>query len=135
MSKLKLSILTLLLVAAAGLAYVFIPTHVRLSSEILNKSIGDGFKVVGYKAVSTEPKDGKLNHFFLIAEGSDVKDAEPFLITSDMFIKVERTSEEENKLKVELKGRVKAFDNDQWITKPDGSVHHWFLSLDAEYNK
>ncbi len=133
----KLFLVSTLVLAAviAVAAYVFIPTHVRLSTEILNKSVGDGFKLVGHKVISTEPKDSKLNHYFLIAEDTDVPDAEPFLITSDPFIKAVETSETANKLKIELKGRIKAFDNDLWVKKSDGTVHHWLLSIDAQYEK
>ncbi|MDN3684831.1 hypothetical protein QW180_19690 [Vibrio sinaloensis] len=41
MSKLKLSLLGALVVIAALLAYVFIPTHVRLGSKITNQEVGE----------------------------------------------------------------------------------------------
>ncbi|NOH80395.1 hypothetical protein F0231_11665 [Vibrio sp. RE86] len=131
MSKFKLTIGAAVIAISLVLAWVFIPTHVRLSSEVLNKPVGDGFKVLGYKAMSTEPKDGKLLHFFLIDEDSSIKDVEPFLITSDPFIKVEAT--DENKLSLTINGRVKHLDNDLWVERPDGTVIHWFISADVKY--
>ncbi|TFH89846.1 MULTISPECIES: hypothetical protein [Vibrio] len=133
MSKLTLSIGAIVSAISVLLAWVFIPTHVRLSSEILSKPIGNGFQIVGYKALSTKPEDGKLNHFFLIDSNGDVKDAEPFLITSDPFIQFETT--DENKLSLTVKGRIKHFDNDLWVEREDGTVQHWFISVDAEYTR
>ncbi|NOI27775.1 hypothetical protein [Vibrio coralliilyticus] len=131
MSKVKLSLLTLIAALGLLLAYVFIPTHVRLGQEIINQPIGDGFQLVGYKAISTEPADGKLNHYFLVAQGESVKDTQPFLISSDPFIRVEGVVD--NKLDITIVGRVKAFDNDLWITKADGTAHHWLISATIKY--
>lgn len=131
MSKLKISLGVALVTVALVLAWVFIPTHVRLSSEILNQPVGEGFKLIGHKAISTKPEDGKLNHFFLIDENSSVKDATPFLITSDPFIKVSQT--DENKLSIKINGRVKQLDNDLWVERADGTVQHWFISAQINY--
>ena len=131
MSKAKLSFLSVIVALGVLLAYAFIPTHVRLGQEVINQPIGDGFQIVGYKAISTEPADGKLNHYFLLAQGESVKDAQPFLISSDPFIRVE--SVVDNKLDITIVGRVKTFDNDLWITKADGTAHHWLISATIKY--
>ena len=131
MSKAKLSFLSVIVALGVLLAYAFIPTHVRLGQEVINQPIGDGFQLVGYKAISTEPADGNLNHYFLLAQGESVKDAQPFLISSDPFIRVE--SVVDNKLDITIVGRVKTFDNDLWITKADGTAHHWLISATIKY--
>lgn len=131
MSKVKFSIGALFIAAILVLAWVFIPTHVRLSSEILNKPVGEGFKLVGYKAISTKPQDGKLNHYFLIDADASAKDATPFLISSDPFIKFEQT--DETKLSVTINGRVKQLDNDLWVERSDGTVQHWLISANINY--
>ena len=131
MSKLKLSFLVIIVAVAALLTYVFVPTHVRLGSEVLNKPINEQYTLLGYKAISTEPSDGKLNHYFLVPVNTTVEDVEPFLISSDPFIKVE--SVKDNKLSLSIKGRVKHFDNDLWVEKPNGKVEHWLISADIRY--
>ncbi|MCZ4292653.1 hypothetical protein [Vibrio sinaloensis] len=131
MSKVKLSLSILIITIALVLAWVFIPTHVRLGNEILNQSIGDGYKLVGHKAISTDPQAGKLNHFFLIDQSASVSDSEPFLITSDPFITV--TKVDDNKLSLLINGRVKFLDNDLWIERPDGTVQHWYVSANINY--
>ncbi|KGY06952.1 hypothetical protein [Vibrio sinaloensis] len=131
MSKLKLSLLGALVTIAALLAYAFIPTHVRLGSEITNQQVGENYRLVGYKAISTKPQDGKLNHYFLIAKDATIEDAEPFLISSDPFSTVD--SVVDNKLSLSIKGRVKHFDNDLWVEKGDGKVEHWYISANINY--
>lgn len=131
MSKIKTTLILLLVLVAALLAYVFIPTHVRLGSEIINQPLNDQYTLVGYKAISTEPKDGKLNHYFIVATNQSVEVTEPFLISSDPFIKV--TNVEDNKLTLSIQGRVKHFDNDLWVEKPNGSVEHWLISANIGY--
>ncbi len=131
MSKIKTTLILLSVLIAALLAYVFIPTHVRLGSEVINQPINDQYTLVGYKAISTEPKDGKLNHYFIVATNQSVEGTEPFLISSDPFIKV--TNIEDNKLTLSIQGRVKHFDNDLWVEKPNGSVEHWLISANIGY--
>ena len=131
MSKLKLSFGLVVLAVTLVLAWVFIPTHVRLGSEILNQPVGEGFQLVGHKAISTDPQDGKLNHYFLIDQTTSVKDAQPFLITSDPFIKVAKV--DDNKISLTINGRVKHLDNDLWVERPDGTVQHWYISTVINY--
>lgn len=131
MSKLKLSILGIIVAIAAIMAYVFIPTHVRLGTQITDQAVGSDYKLVGYKAISTKPQDGKLNHYFLIPSNGTIDDVEPFLITSDPFITVGKVVD--NKLTLNVRGRVKHFDNDLWVEKGDGKVEHWFISADISY--
>ncbi|WP_306439761.1 hypothetical protein [Vibrio japonicus] len=131
MSKLKLSIALLIIAVCALFAYVFIPTHVRLGSEIINKPINDQYRLVGYKAISTEPKDGKLNHYFLLSTNQTTEGNEPFLISSDPFIKIIEIKD--NKLTLSVKGRVKHFDNDLWVEKADGKVEHWLISANIRF--
>lgn len=131
MSKLKLSLGMVGVAVALLLAYVFIPTHVRLGSEILNQPVGEGFQLIGHRAISTDPQDGKLNHFFLIDQASSVSEAQPFLITSDPFIKVSNV--DDNKISLIINGRVKSLDNDLWVERPDGTVQHWYISAKINY--
>lgn len=131
MSTFKLSLSGLVVAIAALLAYVFIPTHVRLGAEITNQTIGENYRLVGYKAISTKPQDGKLNHYFLIAQDASVEDTDPFLITSDPFLTVDNVSD--NKLSLNIKGRVKHFDNDLWVEKGNGKVEHWYISANINY--
>lgn len=131
MSKVKLSILGFIAVLGALMAYVFIPTHVRLGPEITNQPVGDSYKLVGYKAISTKPQDGKLNHYYLIPADETIEDVEPFLISSDPFIRVGKVVD--NKLSLTIKGRVKHFDNDLWVEKNDGKVEHWLISAQIDY--
>lgn len=131
MSKLKLPVALLIIAVCALLAYVFIPTHVRLGSEIINKPLNDHYRLVGYKAISTDPKDGKLNHYFLLPINQTIESNEPFLISSDPFIKIIEVKD--NKLTLSVKGRVKHFDNDLWVEKADGKVEHWLISADIRY--
>ncbi|MBN3494682.1 hypothetical protein [Vibrio neptunius] len=131
MSKAKLIIIIFISALSLLLAYVFIPTHVRLGQEIVNRPIAEGVQLVGYKATSTDPKDGKLNHYFLLAQGQSAKETQPFLITSDPFIRVE--SVVDNKLYITITGRVTTFNSDLWITKTDGTAHHWLISANIKY--
>lgn len=131
MSKLKVTLAVFLLTIAMVIAWVFIPTHVRLGKQILSQPIGDGFLLVGHKAISTDPQAGNLNHFFLIDQSNSVKDAKPFLITSDPFIKVENV--DDNKVSLTINGRVKYLDNDLWVERPDGTVQHWYISTTINY--
>tara|TARA_Y100001960_G_C14763361_1_gene875415 strand:+ start:1675 stop:2076 length:402 start_codon:yes stop_codon:yes gene_type:complete len=131
MSKLKLSIFGTIVAVAAIMAYVFIPTHVRLGTQITEQAVGNDYKLVGFKAISTKPQDGKLNHYFLIPSNGTIDDVEPFLITSDPFLSVGKVVD--NKLTLTIRGRVKHFDNDLWVEKDDGKVEHWLISADISY--
>ncbi len=133
LNKPLISLLSLVVATALLLTYVFVPTHVRLGKEILNLPINDSYVLLGYKAMSTEPKDGKLNHYYLVSKDLGIADAEPFLISSDPFIRL--IDVKENKIKIAVVGRVKHFDNDLWVSKPDEKVEHWFISADIDYTR
>ncbi|GAB2644076.1 hypothetical protein [Vibrio panuliri] len=131
MSKLKIVCLSLVVIAAAVAAWVFIPTHTSLGPQIASIPIGNDLTLVGHKIASTEKKLNKLNQYFLIANGSEIGDQEPVLTTSDQFLRVE--SVKDNTFKLNVKGRIEQYRNDIWVEKSDGTVHHWLISLDSSY--
>lgn len=131
MSKLTLSLLSVTTLIAAVLAYVFIPTHTRLGGQVVDKPVGETLVFQGYKLISTEPKDGKLHHYFLLSPGGEISDAAPFLVTSDPFAQIKISGE--NKLQLNVNGRVKALDNDLWIENIDGTVTHWLVSANVKH--
>lgn len=133
MSKIKLSILSLFTITALILAWLFIPTHTRLGSEITNSNVADALEFKGYKLHSTEPKDGKLHQYYLISKGQHIEDTEPFLITSDPFAKL--THIEGNQLQLHVSGRVKSLNNDLWIETQDGKVNHWLISVQIKHTR
>lgn len=133
MSKIKIAFVALILICAAVAAYVFIPTHTTLGKQVLSLPVGDNLTLVGYKSYSTERKLDKLNQYFLIANGSDVTQAEPFLTTSDQFLRLKTVKD--NTLALTINGRIESFRNDLWIEKPDGTFEHWLISIEARYLK
>lgn len=133
MSKLKTILSTLFILLILGAAWLLIPTHTRLGSEIVNKPVGESLEFKGYKLLSTEPKEGKLHHYFLVGTGQDVKDVEPFLVTSDPFAKI--TFVTDDKLQLQVKGRVTLLNNDLWIENSDGTVNHWLISAQIQHTR
>lgn len=131
MSKFKLSFLSIVVLVAAVFAYVFVPTHTRLGSEVINKPVGEQLQFMGYKLVSTDPKDGKLHHYFLVSQGSRVENSEPFLVTSDPFAQIAISGD--NTLQLNVNGRVKALNNDLWVENQDGTVTHWLISATVKH--
>ncbi|WP_260261949.1 hypothetical protein [Vibrio intestinalis] len=133
MSKIKIAFIALILICSAVAAYVFIPVHTTLGKQVLSLPVGDNLTLVGFKSYSTERKLDKLNQYFLIANGSDVKQAEPFLTTSDQFLRIKTVKD--NTLALTINGRIESFRNDLWIEKSDGTFEHWLISIEARYLK
>ena len=133
MSKIKITLVSLVLIACAVAAWVFIPTHTSLGSKIMSVPIGDEFSLVGYKIASTDRKLNKMNQFYLIANGTELGDDEPVLISSDQFLRV--VSIKDNTFKLSVKGRIEQYRNDLWVEKSDGTVHHWLVSMQSDYVK
>lgn len=100
MSKIKIVLLALVLIAAGVAAWVFIPTHTSLGPQVSSTPIGEEFSLVGYKIVSTDRKLNKMNQYFLIANGSELGDNEPVLTTSDQFLRVVAVKDNTFKLSV-----------------------------------
>ena len=133
MSKIKITLLTLILIASAVTAWVFIPTHTSLGPQVASIPIGEDFSLVGYKIVSTDRKLNEMKQFYLIANGSELGDDEPVLITSDQFLRV--VSVKDNTFKLSVKGRIEQYRNDLWVEKSDGTAHHWLVSMQSDYIK
>ncbi|EGU29837.1 hypothetical protein [Vibrio scophthalmi] len=133
MSKIKIVLLALVLIAAGVAAWVFIPTHTSLGPQVSSTPIGEEFSLVGYKIVSTDRKLNKMNQYFLIANGSELGDNEPVLTTSDQFLRV--VAVKNNTFKLSVKGRIEQYRNDIWVEKSDGTAHHWLASMQSDYVK
>ncbi|MGF1909275.1 hypothetical protein L4C38_07535 [Vibrio kasasachensis] len=131
MSKIKIAFLTLILIASAVAAWVFIPTHTSLGHQIASKPVGKNLTLVGYKIASTEKKLNKLNQYYLIENGSEIGDQEPLITTSDQFLRIK--SVKDNTFTLTVKGRIEQYRNDIWVEKSDGTVEHWLVSLDSSY--
>ncbi|WP_162048431.1 hypothetical protein [Vibrio taketomensis] len=131
MSKLKITVISLFVIACAVAAWVFIPTHTTVGRQISETPVGENMTLVGFKVISTEKKLNMLNQYYLIANGTEIDDQEPIITTSDQFLLVENVKD--NTFKLSVKGRIEQYRNDAWVEKSDGTVEHWFISLDSSY--
>ncbi|HAS61137.1 MAG TPA: hypothetical protein DCS35_00350 [Vibrio sp.] len=131
MSKIKIAFLTLILIASAVAAWVFIPTHTSLGHQISSAPVGDNLTLVGYKIASTDKKLNKLNQYYLVENGSEIGDQEPLITTSDQFLRIK--SLKDNTLTLTVTGRIEQYRNDIWVEKSDGTVQHWLVNLNSSY--
>ncbi|HFN0991603.1 TPA: hypothetical protein ACHCIS_005114, partial [Vibrio parahaemolyticus] len=67
----------------------------------------------------------------VLATGQSIEEQEPFLVTSDQFIRMEQTGD--NTLSVTVNGRIYQYHNDLWVPKSDGKLQHFLVSATANY--
>lgn len=125
------AILLLLIIAIGVLAWVFIPSHETMGSKTLEEALSDNYTLIGHRIHSTDPDAGNMFGYFVVSKGQDTEDLEPFLVTSDQFIRMEQTGE--NTLALTVNGRIYRYHNDLWVQKPDGTLQHWLVSAHASY--
>ncbi|CAE6934456.1 hypothetical protein ACOMICROBIO_GDFFDHBD_02817 [Vibrio sp. B1REV9] len=125
------AILLLLIIAIGVLAWVFIPSHETMGSKTLEEALNDNYTLIGHRIHSTDPDAGNMFGYFVVSKGQNTEDLEPFLVTSDQFIRMEKTGE--NTLALTVNGRIYRYHNDLWVQKPDGTLQHWLISANASY--
>ncbi|MCW8335673.1 hypothetical protein J4N42_21325 [Vibrio sp. SCSIO 43135] len=131
MKLLKISFYSLLALTALFSVWLFMPAKVTLAQQVLDKSVGEPFSVIGYRTVSTDPEADTQYHYFLAGSDDKVEDLEPFLVTTDPFVRVIEFGD--NKLSITSSGRIYSYHNDLWVEKDDGTIHHWYVSLQSQY--
>lgn len=131
MKRLKYGIGLLAIAITALLAWVFIPTHETLGQQVSEQALNEDFTLVGHRLHSTDPDAGKQFAYFVLADGVEVDGQTPFLITSDPFVRM--TLSGEHTLMLTVHGRIYQYHNDLWVTQADGTLHHWYVSANAEY--
>lgn len=132
MKAIKALFFAILLAMGLFVGWLFMPAQTTLDKQVLDAPLSvEPFKLVGYRSISTDPEVDSLYHYFVIIEGTDIKQIEPFLITSDPFVRLE--SSDENTLLITVNGKIERYTNDLWIEKSDGMLHHWYVSANAGY--
>ncbi|MGR5236332.1 hypothetical protein [Vibrio alfacsensis] len=131
MKKFTQAMLLLLVISIGVLAWMFIPSHETIGQKTLEEALNDNYNLVGHRIHSTDPDVGNMFGYFVVSKGGSIEDAEPFLVTSDQFIRMEQTGE--NTLSLTVTGRIYRYHNDLWVTKTDGKLQHWFVSATANY--
>ncbi|EGQ8446370.1 TPA: hypothetical protein RG678_005080 [Vibrio alginolyticus] len=127
-----MQVLLLLAVIAAGvLAWVFIPSHETIGQKTLEQALNDDYSLVGHRIYSTDPDAGNRFGYFVLATGQSIEEQEPFLVTSDQFIRMEQTGD--NTLSVTINGRIYHYHNALWVPKSDGKLQHFLVSATAKY--
>ncbi len=125
------AVLLLLMIAIGVLAWVFIPSHETVGAQTLEEALNDNYTLVGHRIHSTDPDAGNMFGYFVVYKGASTDDLEPFLVTSDQFIRMEQTGD--NTLALTVNGRIYRYHNDLWVENPDGKLQHWFVSATAKY--
>ncbi len=113
-------------------AWLFMPAQTTLEKQVLDAPFSDApFKMIGFRSISTDPEVDPMYHYYVVTDSTIVEDSEPFLITSDPFVRL--TGNAENTLTIKVNGKITRYNNDLWIELPSGRLHHWYVSLDAKY--
>lgn len=132
MKALKSVFFTALFCTFAFAAWLFMPAQSILEKQVLDAPFaGTPFKLVGFRSISTDPEIDPMYHYYVITDDTDVSDIEPFLITSDPFVRL--TDNEEHTLTITVNGKITQYKNDLWIELPNGKLHHWYVSAIAGY--
>ncbi|GLR06905.1 hypothetical protein [Vibrio hyugaensis] len=131
MKKFMRAILSLLVIAIGVLAWVFIPSHETMGAQTLEEALNDNYTLVGHRIHSTDPDASNMFGYFVVYKDESTEDMEPFLVTSDQFIRMEQTGE--NTLALTINGRIYRYHNDLWVKNPDGKLQHWLVSATANY--
>ncbi|NLS11891.1 hypothetical protein HGP28_03165 [Vibrio sp. SM6] len=133
MKKLTLTLALVGITIAVAAALLFLPTHTTLGKEVLSKPIAEEFKLVGYRSLSTDPATTGQIHYFVVGLDANVDELTPFLITTDRFVRV--SAVEENSFHLTINGKISAYHNDLWVKRSNGTVKHWRVSADANYQR
>lgn len=113
-------------------AWLFMPAQSTLEKQVLDAPFADApFKMVGFRSISTDPEVDPMYHYYVITDETKVSDIEPFLITSDPFVRL--TGNEEHTLTITVNGKITQYNNDVWVSLPSGKLHHWYVSANARY--
>ncbi|MGR5319689.1 hypothetical protein [Vibrio alfacsensis] len=131
MKKFMRAMLLLLVIAIGVLAWMFIPSHETMGQKTLEEALNDNYVLIGHRIHSTDPDAGNMFGYFVVSKGNGIDDAEPFLVTSDQFIRMEQTGE--NTLSLTVNGRIYRYHNDLWVANTEGKLQHWLVSATANY--
>ncbi|PFG58592.1 hypothetical protein ATG66_1146 [Vibrio sp. ES.051] len=131
MRKFIQALLLLAVVAAGVLAWVFIPSHETIGQKTLEQALSDHYTLVGHRIYSTDPDAGNRFGYFILATGQNIEEQTPFLVTSDQFIRMEKTGD--NTLSATINGRIYQYHNDLWVQTSDGKLQHFLVSATANY--
>ena len=125
--------LFLLMILACGLftAWLFISIPATIDKQTLDVPLTEPFKLVAYRSNPNDASKPFTYHYYVISDAVDIDDMDPFLITTDQFVKLGEF--DENTFKLTVNGKIESYTNDLWIKKTDGTLQHWFVSVDANY--
>lgn len=136
MHALKIGLSLVALVIGLISAWIFLPPTNRLDKQIVNQPLQQPFSFVGYKVISSDPSIDPIYHYYIVGgefvvEGEKLNDTQPFLITADPFVKLKAF--DESTIHISVTGKIELYNNDLWIQKSDGKVHHWYINMHSKY--
>ncbi|WP_394246776.1 hypothetical protein [Vibrio profundi] len=122
-----------LVVLLGGLftAWLFVPIPSVLDQQTFEQPLTEPFKLVAYRNNPNDASQPYTYHYFVVSDVSDIKEMEPFLITTDKFAKLGEF--DENTFSMSVNGKIEQYTNDLWIEKSDGKLQHWYVSIQANY--
>jgi len=122
-----------LVVLLGGLftAWLFVPIPSVLDQQTFEQPLTEPFKLVAYRSNPNDASKPYTYHYFVISDVSDIKEMQPFLITTDKFAKLGEF--DENTFSMSVNGKIDQYTNDLWIEKSDGKLQHWYVSITANY--
>ena len=125
--------LFLLMILACGLftAWLFISISATIDKQTLDVPLTEPFKLVAYRSNPNDASKPFTYHYYVISDAVDIDDMDPFLVTTDQFVKLGEF--DENTFKLTVNGKIESYTNDLWIKKTDGTLQHWYVSVDANY--
>ncbi|MEZ8786453.1 hypothetical protein AB6D73_04305 [Vibrio splendidus] len=122
-----------LMVLLSGLftAWLFIPIPATMDKQTLDVPLTEPFKLVAYRSNPNDASKPLTYHYYVISDVVGVDDMDPFLVTTDQFVKLDEF--DENTFNLTVNGKIESYTNDLWIKKADGKLQHWYVSVDANY--
>lgn len=81
-------------------AWLFIPIPATIDKQTLDLPLTEPFKLVAYRSNPNDATKPFTYHYYVVSDISNVDDMDPFLVTTDQFVKLGDFDENTFKLTV-----------------------------------
>ncbi|MGF1755419.1 hypothetical protein L4C33_17715 [Vibrio makurazakiensis] len=131
MKALKYFFFFIVLLSGLFTAWLFVPIPATLDQKTFEQPLTEPFKLIAYRNNPNDASKPYTYHYYVISDVSDIKELEPFLITTDKFAKL--GTFDEHTFSMTVNGKIEQYTNDLWVEKSDGKLQHIYVSIDANY--
>jgi len=88
MKALKYFFFLIVLLSGLFTAWLFVPIPTVLDKQTFDQPLTEPFKLVAYRSNPNDATKPFTYHYYVVSDISNIKELEPFLITTDKFAKL-----------------------------------------------